>query len=204
MNCNRLVNAALKGNAKFILVLLHANLQVIVIPMKKAFILLSILLVIYSMQSFAQQGQVGTATTHTKASIVVPISIANINDLNFGNIAVSASMGGTVTINGSNQRIPTGGVSLPASVGTVQAATFEVTGAPNYLYTITVPTQINVFNGSNFMLVNSFASTPPNGNLDNSGKQTIKIGATLNVDPNQPDGDYQSTGQGFTVTVQYN
>jgi hypothetical protein len=156
-------------------------------------------------QSSKAQTQTGSAQAHAKATVVVPISISNINDLNFGNIAVSASAGGTVVLDPTNNtRTASNGVSLPANQGTVQAASFEVTGAPLFTYTITLPNPISVYNGSNSMQVSNFVCSPSNGSLDNSGKQTLKIGATLTASANQADGSYQSSGQGFTVTVQYN
>ncbi|WP_276133160.1 DUF4402 domain-containing protein [Polluticoccus soli] len=172
--------------------------------MKKT-LFFSAALLIGAIQSSIAQTQNANANAHAKATVVVPIAISNINDLNFGNIAVSASAGGTVVLDPTNNtRTSSNGVSLPANQGTVQAAMFEVTGAPLFTYTISVPSQLLVYNGSNNMTVNNFISTPIAGSLDNSGKQTLKIGATLTVNPNQADGNYQSSGQGFTVTVQYN
>ena len=52
------------------------------------------------------------------------------------------------------------------------------------------------------MLVDGFVSSPSgSGILDSTGHQTLTVGATLHVNPNQADGDYTGT---FPVTVTYN
>ena len=64
-------------------------------------------------------------------TIVTPIAIVNAGDMNFGNVAVSAT-GGTVVLAPASSRTKTGGVTLPANPGTVTAAHFNITGAANY------------------------------------------------------------------------
>ena len=63
-----------------------------------------------------------TASASASATIVSPISITKTVDLNFGNVAASASAG-TVVISPAGVRSTTGGVSLPATAGTVAAVT---------------------------------------------------------------------------------
>jgi Domain of unknown function (DUF4402) len=51
------------------------------------------------------------------------------------------------------------------------------------------------------MTVNSFVSSPPGtGTLSGGGTQSIRIGATLIVGPNQTPGAYSGA---FSVTVNY-
>ena len=154
----------------------------------------------FTTTSFAQV----TATATATGTIITPIAIANAGDMNFGNVAVSANPG-TVVLVPAGTRTATLGVTLPAVPGTVTAAHFDVTGTPAYAYSITLPvTSTTVTSGSNTMSVNAFTSSPSvNGVLDGSGKQTINVGATLNVAGNQAAGIYVS-GTPFAVTVNYN
>jgi hypothetical protein len=124
--------------------------------------------------------------------------------MNFGNVAVSATAG-TVIMTPGGVRTLTGGVTLPTTAGTVTAASFNVTGAPNYTYTITLPsTATTISYLTNNMTVNAFTSSPSTtGALSAGGTQTLTVGATLNVGASQVAGNYTSATP-FTVTVNYN
>lgn len=143
-----------------------------------------------------------TATATASATIVTPISIAKNTDMNFGNIATDGSVG-TVVLSPASGRTPSGGVTLPATAGTVTAASFTVSGSGSYAYSITLPSSVIITSGSDQMTVDNFTSTPSaNGQLT-SGEQIINIGATLNLVASQAEGTYIS-GTPFAVTVNYN
>ena len=154
----------------------------------------------FATTSFAQVTKTATAT----GTIITPIAMTNTGDMNFGNVAVSAAAG-TVVLAPAGSRTATLGVTLPAVPGTVTAAHFDVTGTPNYTYAITLPTTATtVTSGSNTMTVTAFTSNPgTTGTLSAAGKQTIDVGATLNVGANQASGTYVSAIP-FDVTVNYN
>lgn len=163
----------------------------------------TILLVGSATGAFAQ----ATATATATATIVTPISITKSVDMNFGNVAVSASTAGTVVLATDGTRTSTGGVTLPTTAGTVTAASFAVAGQGNYTYAITLPSSaLTITSGSNTMTVNTFVSNPSagsGGTLSAGGTQTLLVGATLNVAAAQPAGVYVS-GTPFSVTVNYN
>lgn len=154
----------------------------------------------------AANAQAVSASATATTTIITPLAITKAVDMSFGNIAVGVSSG-TVVLTPAGTRTPSGGVNLPsANIGTVTAASFDVTGAANYTYSITLPSS-NVTllhtNGTNNMIANSFTSTPSStGTLNESGSQTLKVGATLNVTGSQLAGVYTSSG--FNVTVNYN
>ena len=149
---------------------------------------------------FAQASATATAT----AVIVGPIGISNTANMNFGNVAVGASPG-TVVLTPAGGRTPTGGVTLPATTGTVAAAAFTVTGAAGYTYAITLPSAaLTISSGANSMTVDNWTSNPtPTGTLDGGGSQALTVGATLHVSGSQAAGNYTSATP-FTVTVNYN
>lgn len=154
----------------------------------------------FASNSFAQV----TATATATGTIITPITIANTGNMNFGNVAVSAT-GGTVILAPAGTRTITGGVTLPAVPGTVAAAHFLVTGTNNYTYSITLPVvATTVTSGANTMTVTAFTSNPgTTGTLSATGTQTIDVGATLNIAANQAAGTYVS-GTPFPVIVNYN
>ena len=157
-------------------------------------------LVVATSSSFAQASATATVT----ATIVTPISITKTVDMNFGNVAVQVGTGGTVTLTPAGVRSATGGVTLPAVVGTVTAASFTVNGQGTYTYAITLPaTATTLTNGANNMTADTFTSTPSATGALTAGTQTLNVGANLNVAAAQAAGVYVS-GTPFTVTVNYN
>jgi hypothetical protein len=167
--------------------------------MKKIFSLAIIMLAVAA-NTFAQVTASATAT----ATIVTPIAITKVADMNFGNVAVNATPG-TVILAPAGTRTATGGVSLPATAGTVSAATFTVTGVATFTYAITLPTlPLTITSGLNTMTVTGFTSNPSGtGTLPGFGPPNLLVGATLNVGGSQPAGTYVS-GTPFDVTVNYN
>ena len=152
--------------------------------------------------SFAQ----ATATASASATIITPITIVKTVDMNFGNVAVSASLAGTVVMDplGVRSTGGGGGVTLPATTGTVAAASFTVSGQANYTYAITLPGSCTISSSGNTMTVNGFTSNPATtGTLSAGGTQTLTVGATLNVAAAQASGTY-TNATGVPVTVNYN
>ena len=160
--------------------------------------------ILFSGVSVISSAQV-TATATASSTIVTPIGITKTVDMNFGNVAVNSTTPGTVVLTPEGTRTKTGGVTLPATAGTVAAAEFNVTGANNYTFSITLPsTSHEIKSGSNTMSVTGFTSTPtPTGTLSATGSATVKVGATLNVSAGQAAGTYTSVTP-FDVTVNYN
>ncbi len=146
-----------------------------------------------------------TATATATATIVTPISITKNVDMNFGNIAVTAS-GGSVILAPAGTRTTTGGVTLPVTTGTVAAASFTVAGQGSYTYDITLPsTAVVLTSGANTMNATAFTCNigATAGALSAGGTQVINVGATLGVSAAQAAGTY-ITGTPFSVTVNYN
>jgi hypothetical protein len=145
-----------------------------------------------------------TASATATATIVTPISIVKDVDMNFGNVAVQSTTGGTVVLAPAGTRTRTGGVTLPTTGGTVTAASFTVSGTSGYSYAITLPsTALTITSGANTMTVTTFTSDPSGTGTLTGGEQVVNVGATLNVAAGQPAGTYVSATP-FDVTVNYN
>jgi hypothetical protein len=177
--------------------------------MKKTikFFVLASFMFAFSVNMFAQV----SATASAAATIVTPIAIVKATDMNFGNVAASAALG-TVVLAPAGGRIAGGGVTLPTVIGTVTAASFNVSGQANLTYSITLPAgATTIASGANTMTVDTWLSTPTvalGGTLSALGAQTLLVGATLHVAASQAAGSYSSSNAGgsgnFTVTVNYN
>lgn len=161
----------------------------------KKIIAFSVFVFAVSLGAFAQS----TATATATAVIVSPITIAQVNDMNFGNIIADAD-GGTVVLVPAGTRTLTG-LTSPSLPGTVNAASFTVTGLADAAYTVTLPASHTISSGANNMTVDTFTSDA--GATITGGSVTVNVGATLNVGASQPAGTYTS-GTGFSVTVNYN
>lgn len=163
---------------------------------------LFIILITLSTASFAQT--VGNESA--AATIFQSLSIENNVGLNFGDI-IPSNAAGRVTVAYDGSRTGNNGISfIPSSPGTVSAAQFTVTGAPNAAYSITLPNNNSVTlsrSGGVDMRVVQFnhsigAATPT---LDVNGSQVFTVGARLRVNANQASGLYSGE---FQVTVTYN
>lgn len=148
----------------------------------------------------------GQATATATATIVSPITIVRVNDMNFGNVVTSAATG-TVVLTPASTRSTTGGASiLAAQPGTVTAASFTVGGTAGFTYSISLPASVSIDDAGPgvAMIVDNFTSTPtPTGTIGAGGTETLSVGATLNVGASQVGGVYTSAAP-FTVTVNYN
>ena len=165
----------------------------------KKLIVFSIAIFGFSAASFAQV----SASASTSATIITPIAITKSVDMNFGSVAVSPTVPGTVVLPTSGSRTQTGGVTLPVTTGTVAAAKFTVTGLAASTYSITLPGTITLTSGSNTMTVSNFTSTPTPTGVLTGGTQDILVGATLNVAAAQAAGSYTNAA-GLVITVNYN
>jgi hypothetical protein len=155
--------------------------------------------------STAANAQAVSTTATATATIITPIAMAKVNDMDFGNIVGSAT-GGTVILSPEGLRGGTA-VLTAATPGSVAAATFTVTGQAGYAFTFTLPAegiQLTTDGGgteNEVMDVDTFTSNSTS--VLTGGTQTVGVGATLTLKANQTAGVYLSPTP-FTVSVNYN
>jgi hypothetical protein len=148
----------------------------------------------------------------TTATVVRPLTLVKITDLDFGNI-IAGTTAGTVTVSAINgTRTRTGGTILPLDVG--QPASFAGMGARGQRVSLRVSANtvtLTRVGGTQTMTMNTFTinsspattltTTPRNFTIAApTGVFNFNVGATLNVGANQTAGTYR--GQ-FTVTLIY-
>lgn len=179
--------------------------------MKKNLLSLAAIIVIALFSNGAMAQNTATDASAAYATIIAPITIDNTIDLNFGDVIAGA---GYVTLSTAGVRGSDYQAFSGLQVGTISAASFNITGEKDYTYSITLPTR----NGSNPIVlsdggtatlnVDTFVSKSATltvdsltGKLDASNKDTVLVGATLRVATGQTAGLYTGT---FNVTVAYN
>jgi hypothetical protein len=159
--------------------------------MKKITFILLVSLI--SGTAFAQDA---SATANAAADIVSPLQISPQQDLNFGKVSNNAA--GTVIVASDG----TFSESTLSQIGNTNptAASFDITAANGFSYKITLPVSVTLSNGTEAITVDEFnhdAGTDPKGS---GSAESIGVGATLNVDAEQPTGNYTGT---FDVSVAY-
>lgn len=171
--------------------------------MKKVTIILTgvILMTIGTLSVNAQS----SATASSTATLITPISISNVDDLEFGTIASSATAG-TVEIAFDNTATATGGVTLMSSGATRTSAKFNVVGEGTSTVNISFPTSVLLTSGGGQTLtVDGITSVVGNtGSTFNlvAGNRQIALSAVLNVPANTVAGVYANADD-LEVTVNY-
>jgi len=172
--------------------------------MKAKFLAISIILIAFVSNAFAQ----ATAYATTTAVLVVPISIANTVNMHFGTVA-SSGTAGSVILDFVSGRTATGGVTLPAAGIAPTSAEFLVTGEGTSSFSIAIPTAPITLTGtpSGTLTVGTFLCDQGATTTLIGGTRTLLIGATLTVPANSVAGTYTNALADATalfVTVNYN
>jgi len=165
--------------------------------MKRLLLIFSFIILSFPTEGMAQASASFTASV----TIIQPIGITNTANMNFANL--DAKSGGAVVLGPDSTRISQGRVELTGA-NTVSAATFEVTGQAGYTYSITLPNSDYVLsNGTDDIIIRDFTSSLKDEGALALGSQTLNVGASLDINPNQTPGNYTSPS-GFNITVNYN
>lgn len=152
------------------------------------------------------------------ARILVPMNLTEQNSLNFGSSTKQSGVAGSVVLStGDASRDFNGGVSGSAIGDPASNAVFNVSGAYDSSYSITLPASITVVEpGSMAMTINELkirfsgaaADVAINeGNnsisktLNGNGNDSFRLGGKLNIESDQVAGIYSGT---YAVTVDYN
>lgn len=131
-----------------------------------------------------------------------PAQVRLLNDLNFGNLTVTAA--GTAVIDPNTDVLTmTGGVTRVG--GFPYAALFESVSPVKGVVIVRIPRNpvtVTRVGGTESMTVNNWTINGGSGNRTVNAREPFefKVGGTLNVNANQAEGFYIGT---FTVDVQY-
>jgi hypothetical protein len=145
-----------------------------------------------------------TATAEARGVVLSPLSLTKVDDLDFGTVAASATLG-TVSISPTTGvRTATGGV-VPAP-STFSRARFDGLGqaGQTVLLTLTPPTGNVLVSGANTVAVSNMAldtgGTSGSIVIGSGGNFSSYVGADFGIAANQPNGTYSAL---FTLTADY-
>jgi hypothetical protein len=149
----------------------------------------------------ARAGSSATASAKVTATVLRNIAITGTSNLSFGNLATSMSPG-SIMLDQGGKRHATGGTRLEAG-GFHAPAVFRVTGEPKSSFFVELPRSITLsdHNGHTMQVRDFAVSTGNVTSFDAAGMRKLKVGATLDVNPNQAIGDYEGV---MNVSVHYN
>ena len=151
--------------------------------------------------TLSTETRAASTTANASATIVSPIAIATAGNLNFGNMS-AGSAASVVRVSTAGGRSLVSGDATLITGGTIQAASFTVTGEASTGYDITLPASVVITAGANNMTINTFTdSATGSDTLDGTGNGAFTVGADLQVGIAQVAGAYTGT---FSVTVNYN
>lgn len=150
---------------------------------------------------------VAQSTGNSTTRVLTPITVTNINDLNFGRI-IPGSATSIIRLrrNTGASRIMRGD-ALPIG-GTVERAEFVIAADASTNVQITLPNSVNLVRsgGTEVMRVNRFrlnggGGRTVNRSIDNNGLLSVLVSAQLRIFPAQAAGVYRGN---YDVTVEYN
>jgi hypothetical protein len=147
-----------------------------------------------------------SATANASVTIISPLTISKVDDMNFGNVAIVSNAAGSVTLTTTSTRTWLGGAAgVATTAGVIKAAKFNIGGADGYVVSITLPVSCTVTSSGNNMTVDNFVSNPASGFTFITGNPALLyVGATVHTAAGgQPVGLY-TTATPFTVTLSYN
>jgi hypothetical protein len=152
--------------------------------------------------------QAEDADAASRAKIMRPVTLAVVRNLDFGTIVPSTTRASTVRVNLNDSANAAGGALV---VGATHAATrISGQGTPNQVIIVTRPTTVWLVGPGPQMRARSWTLGTTSGLARiaanqyrisaASGNFTFRLGATLNIARNQPEGLYQGS---YVVTVNY-
>jgi hypothetical protein len=162
---------------------------------------LTFVMLAFAVCGFAQIS--ATTTANATATIITPLAIAKVTDMDFGTFT-NGNGSGSFILNPLPVATRTGVVGVVLFGGTVSAASFTVTGEGASAFSITLPAAaLSLASGANDPLtISAWTSSPSlSGNLT-AGTANILVGATLTTGAASGAGVY--AGPTFDVTVNYN
>ncbi len=144
-----------------------------------------------------------TVSGAAQAVILMPLQIAPINPLSFGQLT-RPTAAGTVVMSPAGTITTTGGVLTSTAIAQTAPrgpGTFAVVGEAGRAFSVDLPTVAILRQGTRNMRLSAFRSNwTPGAVFSPTRTFALAVGATLNVGANQTTGTYTGT---YAVTVTY-
>ena len=139
------------------------------------------------------------ATAQAQATLIRPLGLSEISNLNFGSVVLGESVG-QVSLSPGGEL-----TALGATIGDksqANSASFAIIGQNSQAFTISLPAKVRFANGKDVVWVETFThnagATPA---LGKNGSGQFNIGATLRLGHGNPNGIYDGN---MAVTISNN
>jgi hypothetical protein len=148
--------------------------------------------------------QQASATAEARGTVLSPLTLTKVTDLDFGTVAGSAAAG-TVAVNAtSGIRSVTGGVTAVPSTFSRAEFTGLAQAATTVQLSLVPPTGNQLYSGTNFINIVAgsmgFDSAGTTRVVPAGGSFTAYVGASFDIAANQANGTYSAL---FQVTADY-
>jgi len=143
-----------------------------------------------------------TQTVSVQATVVKPLTLAKLQDLNLGTVTLNPGSWSGATVGISESGVFSCANPNTTCIGAVQPAQFSVVGSNNQVVRVTAPnvTLVNQANSSNTLLLT--VDAPATISIPNSGNKgvTFGVGGSVTLSSSTANGTYSGT---LNVTVDY-
>lgn len=143
-----------------------------------------------------------TATVTVRASVVKPLTLTALQDLDFGTIVLNAGAWPSATVSISQSGVLSRASANLVCTGATQAATYQVVGTNKQTVQISAPTVTLVNQSDSTSTLQLVLSAPASITLPNSGMPGVNfsVGGSVTLDSTTAGGLYSGT---MNVTVDY-
>jgi hypothetical protein len=144
-----------------------------------------------------------TATSDSRALILLPLSLTKVQDLSFGTVVPpSSGPGGTVTILATNGNRSHTGAVVEVGSDTGDRALFAWAGTQGQQVDFSISSApANLTSGANSVAVSLLYLSTTSTIVGSTGVVEVGVGGSISIPANQPAGLYTGT---FDVTADYN
>lgn len=146
-----------------------------------------------------------TATASGSATIIRPITITQVQDLQFGRIIRPSTGSGTVTMGNTSDTVTASGGPFVLGGITTRRAEFTIASEGGQAFSLSVPANLTMVKGADSIVVTlnpSLGALPTvTGALGSGVSQTLYVGGSFPLPDTQATGAYTAN---FSVTVTYN
>ena len=151
---------------------------------------------------FARPAGAATQTAVINASVVKPLELTRVQDLNLGTITLLPGTWSSATVGISQSGVFTCPGARVVCTGTVQVAKYNVVGSNKGVVKITAPNVTLINQGNAAKTLTLVVDSPGTVTLTNSGQpgSNFPLGGTITISSTTAEGTYVGN---FNVTVEY-
>jgi uncharacterized protein DUF4402 len=152
--------------------------------------------------ALAAPAQAVTQTANVKVTVVKPLTLTALQDLDLGTLTLKGGTWSNVVVGVSRTGVLSCGSANVVCSGATQVARFKVTGTNKQVVLITAPAVTLTNQGDSNQTLTMTVDAPPNVTLTSSGEPGVNfdVGGSVALSSTTADGTYTGT---MNITVEY-